>query len=84
MRNDNVGVLIFIAFVIVILNPLLCWISGWIFGWLLRLLIGGTFIANLNQMFNTNFSAENLPVFCGVLSVIGHFFKSSPTLKMER
>lgn len=81
MKNDNIGILIFIAVVIVILNPLLCWIGGWIFGWLLKLLIGGTFIAGLNQMLNTNFSAENLPVFCGVLSVIGHFLKVVIQLK---
>lgn len=84
MKNSNIGILIFIAFVIVILNPLLCWIGGWIFGWLLKLLIGGTFITNLNQMFNTDFSAENLPVFCGVLSVIGHFFRGNHTIQTRK
>ena len=76
--------LIVTALFLLIINPVLCWAFGWLFGWFLKLFIGDTFIYNLNLLLGTNLSVDFIPSFCGVLGVIGHFFKGSAyTPKLE-
>lgn len=63
------------AAIVVIFSPVLAWVSGWIFGFFLKTFIGPTVIATVNTMFGTAFSVEALPAMCGVIALIGHFFK---------
>lgn len=63
------------AAIVVIFSPVLAWVSGWIFGFFLKVFIGSTVIATVNTMFGTAFSVEAIPAMCGVIALIGHFFK---------
>lgn len=85
MNKDNLGGLsifgIIIAVIaIIILNPLFCFLGGWITGCILSWTIGESIIKGLSLL-NIHIAIDNLPLFCGVLGVIGSFFKSIPTSK---
>ena len=68
--------IIFIAF----LSPLLWFCLCWVTGWLIKILFGATFIKGLTFL-HIHITLDQIPLFCGVLGIIGSFFKSS---KIER
>lgn len=71
------GVLVALIITIII-APILCFLGGYISGLILKLIVGGFIVDGLNLMLNTTrFTADKLPIICGVLAVVGSFFKSS-------
>lgn len=61
---------------IVIIAPFINFAEGWIVGHLIKWIFGATFVSGL-AMLGINISPESIPVFCGVLAVIGSFFKNT-------
>ena len=57
--------------------PILVFLTGVVSGLILKWIVGGFVVDGLNLIFNTTrFSADQLPIVCGALAVIGSFFKS--------
>ena len=78
-KNDYLGCFgIIIGMIIAaIIAPALYYFFGWITGHLLDFMIGDTVVNGMNYVFGTErFTREMLPTTCGVLGVIGSFFKS--------
>ena len=78
--KDNIGCITGIATLIVLLIfwPAIAYFTGWFAGLLLQWIIGDVVAHGLNYVFNTTrFTADMLPITCGIFSVIGSFFKSS-------
>lgn len=77
------GVLVALIITIII-APILCFLGGYISGLILKLIVGGFIVDGLNLMLNTTrFTADKLPIICGVLAVVGSFFKSSLSTKSK-
>lgn len=56
---------------------ILVFLAGAISGLALKWIFGGLVVDGLNLIFNTTrFSADEIPIACGTLAVIGSFFKS--------
>ena len=80
--KHNIGFLASAAILIglLIFWPALAYFAGWVSGLLLKWIIGDIVANGFNYVFNTTrFTADMLPVTCGVLGVIGSFFKNSST-----
>lgn len=78
-KNDYLGCLgaIVVIVVFIIVEPALYYFFGWITGHLLDFVIGDKVVAGMNYVFETErFTRDMLPTTCGVLGVIGSFFKS--------
>ena len=72
-----VGLLVFL--------PVIYFALGAFGGWILKVCVGGHVVYGLNVLFGTDrFYPEQLPVICGVLAVIGSYFKSTQTNKSEK
>ena len=51
---------------------------GWFGGWILMKIVGGAVVTGLNTLFGTTrFMPDLIPVVCGVLAVVGSYFKTS-------
>ena len=70
--------IIIAVIVMIIISPLLYFLGGWITGCILSWTIGESIVRGLSFL-NINITVDNLPLFCGVLGVIGSFFKSVQT-----
>ncbi len=83
MRNDNVDVpagcfTVIVTIILMFLSPLVGFACGWFIGWVLKWTVGGAVVYGLNVLFNTTrFTSDMLPVVCGVLAIIGSFFKDN-------
>ena len=62
---------------IVIIAPFINFAEGWIVGHLIKWIFGATFVSGLAMLGIHTSPPESIPVFCGVLAVIGSFFKST-------
>ena len=58
--------------------PVIIFGAGWFGGWILMKIVGGAVVTGLNTLFGTTrFMPDLIPVVCGVLAVIGSYFKTS-------
>lgn len=58
--------------------PVIIFGVGWFGGWILMKIVGGAVVTGLNTLFGTTrFMPDLIPVVCGVLAVIGSYFKTS-------
>ena len=79
MKN-NIGVVIGIIVAVIssILSPILIFGAGWFGGWVLMKIVGGAVVTGLNTLFGTTrFTPDLIPVVCGVLAVVGGYFKTT-------
>lgn len=73
----SLGILIGVV-VLCIIEPVIIFCAGWFGGWILMKIVGGAVVTGLNTLFGTTrFMPELIPVVCGVLAVIGSYFKTS-------
>lgn len=72
-----IGVIIGII-ILCIVEPIIIFGAGWFGGWILMKIVGGAVVTGLNTLFGTTrFMPDLIPVVCGVLAVIGSYFKTS-------
>ena len=74
------GLVMLVGLVIVL--PFLYFAGGWIVGHLIKWTFGTTFVSGL-AMLGIHIFPESIPIFCGVLAVIGSFFKNATINKKE-
>lgn len=80
MKNDIGSVIAAIigAAILCIITPIITFGAGWFSGWILMKIVGGAVVTGLNTLFGTTrFMPELIPVVCGVLAVIGSYFKTT-------
>lgn len=80
MKDNIVDVIVAIICVtiICIIAPIITFGAGWLGGWILMKIVGGAVVVGLNTLFGTTrFTPDLIPVVCGVLTVIGSYFKTS-------
>lgn len=78
MEKGEGCLLVILAVVIFLLSPILTYCLGWLGGWLLIKIVGSTVVTGLNTLFGTTrFMTDLIPVVCGVLAVVGSYFKTS-------
>lgn len=83
MKSTTIGCIT--AMLVVIMIPLLYFISGWLTGWILKLIAGDALVRGLNLLFDTTrFTPNMLPLTCAALSVVGSFFKPGVKTSMEK
>jgi hypothetical protein len=67
-----------IAIIIAIISPAIIFWAGYFGGWILMNLVGERISDGLNLLFNTTrFTRELIPLTCGILTVVGGYFKST-------
>lgn len=72
-----IGVIIGII-ILYIVDPIIIFGVGWFGGWILMKIVGGAVVTGLNTLFGTTrFIPDLIPVVCGVLAVVGSYFKTS-------
>ena len=72
-----IGVIIRII-ILCIIEPIIIFGAGWFGGWILMKIVGGAVVTGLNTLFGTTrFIPDLIPVVCGVLAVVGSYFKTS-------
>ena len=72
-----IGVIIGII-ILCIVEPIIIFGAGWFGGWILMKIVGGAVVTGLNTLFGTTrFMPDLIPVVCGVLAVVGSYFKTS-------
>ena len=80
MKNNAgaiVGVIIGVI-IICIIAPIITFGAGWLGGWILMKIVGSAVVTGLNTLFGTTrFMPDLIPVVCGVLAVVGSYFKTS-------
>lgn len=79
MKNDIGSVIAAIIGVAIlcIITPIITFGAGWFGGWILMKIVGGAVVTGLNALFGTTrFTPDLIPVVCGVLTVIGSYFKT--------
>lgn len=67
-------IIIFIA--IIVCMPLISFGMGFIIGLLIKWIFGEVFVSGLSLL-GINILVSDIPLICGVLNVIGSFFRSS-------
>ncbi len=61
-----------------ILIPILVYLGGWCGGYIVKIFFGTPFVNGMNALFNTiRFQADMIPNICGVIAVIGSYFRST-------
>lgn len=76
MKN-NIGSIIG-AVILWIISPILIFGAGWFGGWILMKIVGSAVVTGLNTLFGTTrFMPDLIPVVCGVLAVVGGYFKTT-------
>lgn len=78
MEKGEGCLLVILTAVIFLLNPILTYCLGWLGGWILVKIVGSAVVTGLNTLFGTTrFMPDLIPVVCGVLAVVGSYFKTS-------
>ena len=78
MNNNGALIGCLIGILILIFFPVITFCCGWFGGWILMKIVGGAVVTGLNTLFGTTrFMPELIPVVCGVLAVVGSYFKTS-------
>lgn len=70
----EVGTLI-VAILLIIFAPFLLFCIGCFIGLLIKIIFGSLFVSGL-ALIHINITPNQIPLFCGVLGVIGSFFKN--------
>lgn len=66
------------AVILWIISPILIFGAGWFGGWILMKIVGSAVVTGLNTLFGTTrFMPDLIPVVCGVLAVVGGYFKTT-------
>ena len=77
-NNTNPFYTLFVAFIAFITTPVIVFLGGYLAGLILKWIVGGPVVNALNFIFNTTrFGVDNIPVICGLLSIVGSAFKST-------
>ena len=63
---------------LIFISPFLSFICGWVTGWLIKVIFGATFVTGL-KLLHINIDVNSIPLLCGILSVIGSFFRTTTT-----
>lgn len=82
-NNKSIAPYIIATIILIILEPILFWVSGLIFGFFLNLFIGEFFVSTFNLVFGTALVRESIPALCGIFAVVGSFFFKKSFLKRE-
>jgi len=69
---------ILVELFIVILGPFLYFATGWFIGWLIKIMFGNMFVSGL-ALLGISITTSQIPLLCGILGVIGSFFKTIVT-----
>ncbi len=78
MKKSIIVAVVMITLAVIIFSPVIVFAVGYFGGMILDFAVGETVVNALNVMFDTTrFSRENLPMLCGVLTVIGSCFKAT-------
>lgn len=78
MKKNEGCLLVILTAVIFLLSPILTYCLGWFGGWILMKIVGSAVVTGLNTLFGTTrFMPDLIPVVCGVLAVVGSYFKTS-------
>ena len=80
MNKDNSALLggCLTVIILLIFAPVITFFCGWFGGWILMKIVGGAVVTGLNTLFGTTrFIPDLIPVVCGVLAVVGSYFKTS-------
>lgn len=84
MKKSEGCLLIILTAVIFLLNPIFIYYLGWLGGWILSQIVGTAITNGFNILFDTTrFTPELIPITCGALAVIGHYFKTSAIKSKE-
>lgn len=76
--EKNYYVEIISTIIAMFIAPILVFLVGVLSGLVLKWIVGGPVVDGFNLIFNTTrFSADNIPIICGTLAVIGSFFKTT-------
>ena len=76
-----VGIVLILIFAALI-TPFLFFGVGWLTGLVIKLTFGNLFIRGVSLL-NINISLSQIPLFCGILGIIGSFFRNSNINKGE-
>lgn len=79
MKNDTGSVIAAIIGIVIfyIITPIIMFGAGWLSGLILTQTVGGAVATGLNALFGTTrFTPDLIPVVCGVLTIIGSYFKT--------
>ena len=71
----EVILIVLISLFFLILSPFVDFLLGFIIGIVIKLIFSDIFIKGLSLL-NISISVNQIPMFCGILSLIGSFFKS--------
>ena len=73
---------IVLVILMIVFSPFLYFAAGWVTGHFIKWIFGATFISGLTLL-GINIAPDSIPLFCGVLGVIGSFFRSVNTSKKD-
>ena len=68
---------------LILITPFLSFIGGWVVGWLIKVVFGTTFITGLSLL-HINIDINMIPLLCGILNVIGMFFRQAPLVNASK
>lgn len=74
---------ILMVIIIALLSPFFNFVLGWVIGWLIKIIFGTTFVKGLS-LIHINIIESQIPLFCGIISVISSFFRPSPVKKDDK
>ena len=78
MEKGEGCLLVILTAVIFLLSPIPTYCLRWLGGWILVKIVGSAVVTGLNTLFGTTrFMPDLIPVVCGVLAVVGSYFKTS-------
>lgn len=87
MKKDLITIIGSIALIVVMLifGGVIGFALGYFGGWLLKCFIGDTFANGLNMVLGNitqyNFTPNDIPLFCAIMTTIGGFFKTAKYTK---
>ena len=79
MKNTVTTIIIatLITIALLVFTTAICYGTGYLGGMILSAIVGEQIAATLNSVFNTtHFTSDMIPSICGIIAVIGNFFKS--------
>lgn len=78
MKDDALGCFgaVILLLLLLIFSPFICFCGGWVTGLLIQWIFADTFLKGL-ALLGIIITKSQIPLFCGILGVIGSFFKSS-------
>ena len=78
--NKSMAAGCFAVVILMIIMPIIIFVSGWFGGWILMKAFGNVVTDGLNTLFGTDrFTPDVIPIVFGTLATIGGYFKTSVT-----